>query len=80
MPQSLGLAERLIGGGERDARLIREKMLEVFRSAGVTKVDYIALCEPETLAMVDERIDGPIVALVAAHVGETRLIDNRRIG
>jgi pantoate--beta-alanine ligase len=44
--------------------------------AGITRVDYVALADPQTL---EQRpvVDGPVVALVAAYVGTTRLIDNR---
>ncbi len=42
-------------------------------------MEYVVLAHPETLAEV-ERIDGPTVALIAAFVGTTRLIDNQLLG
>ena len=44
-------------------------------SAGFARVDYLAICDAETLAPL-ERVDGPARALVAAVLGSTRLIDN----
>ncbi len=48
-------------------------------AAAELSVDYVALADPDTLEPV-ERIGGPTVALVAARVGTTRLIDNEIIG
>ena len=52
------------------------RMHERFASAGITQIDYIALADPATLQPV-EQLDRPVVALIAARVGTTRLIDNR---
>ena len=43
--------------------------------AGFTRIDYLAVCDAETLAPV-ERITAPARVLAAAWLGETRLIDN----
>ena len=43
--------------------------------AGFTRIDYLAVCDAETLAPV-ERVAAPARVLVAAWLGETRLIDN----
>jgi pantoate--beta-alanine ligase len=40
------------------------------------RLDYLVLAEPETLAEVEDGYQGPVVLLVAARVGTTRLIDN----
>ena len=44
-------------------------------AAGFTRIDYLAICDAETLAPV-ERIAAPARVLAAAWLGETRLIDN----
>ena len=44
-------------------------------AAGFTHIDYLAVCDAETLAPV-ERIAAPARVLAAAWLGETRLIDN----
>ncbi|TMM03243.1 MAG: pantoate--beta-alanine ligase [Actinobacteria bacterium] len=44
------------------------------------ELDYFELVNPDTLAPVGERIDGgEVLAVVAARVGATRLIDNQSI-
>jgi pantoate--beta-alanine ligase len=44
-------------------------------AAGFSGIDYLAVCDAETLAPLD-RVDRPARILVAAHLGATRLIDN----
>ena len=44
-------------------------------AAGFTRIDYLAVCDAETLAPV-ERITAPARVLAAAWLGQTRLIDN----
>ena len=44
-------------------------------AAGFTRIDYLAVCDAETLAPV-EGISEPARVLAAAWLGETRLIDN----
>jgi len=58
--------------GERSA----EALLEAARAAIVpVEPEYLALVDPDTLEPVTQ-LDGPAVLAVAAHIGDTRLIDN----
>ena len=79
LSQSLRLAEELVSRGQREAIVIRDRMLAHLNSAGGVNVEYVAIVRDET---VDEvaTIDGPVTIAVAARVGTTRLIDNVRIG
>ena len=54
-------------------------MRRVLEAQGIRDIDYISICNPQTLEEQSE-IHSNAVALVAAYVGKTRLIDNRRIG
>ena len=74
--RSLKLAERLVASGERDAVAIKSRMTDTLAAAGIDRVEYIALADPETLAELPH-VDRPTVALIAAFVGSTRLIDNQ---
>ncbi len=76
--RSLNLAADMVRQGELDAAVIKAKMRQVLADAGITRVDYVALAAPETLEEMS-RIDVPAMALIAAHVGNTRLIDNCRL-
>jgi pantoate--beta-alanine ligase len=76
--ESLQLAAELAAGGEQNADVIKGRMRRHLKSAGV-KLDYVELVADGTVKPI-ERITVPTVALVAGHVGQTRLIDNRTIG
>jgi len=77
--QSLRRAGELATQGYRDAAELRREMLAVLERAGITRIDYVALVHRETLANV-EQVTNETVALVAAFVGGTRLIDNCSLG
>jgi len=79
LSQSLRLAEEIISGGERDALVVRERMLAHIASVGGVGVEYVAIVRDGTVDEVAQ-IDGPVTIAVAARVGTTRLIDNVRIG
>ncbi|NIP84238.1 MAG: pantoate--beta-alanine ligase [Planctomycetales bacterium] len=75
LSQSLRLAADLVATGQLDAQVIVRRMRECIQQAGDVQIDYVALADPETLQPV-MRLDGPVVALVAARIGPARLIDN----
>jgi len=76
--RGLRLAHDAWASGARDAEdltaLVRREVEPTF-----DEVDYIALRSPETLEPASDTIDAGVL-LVAAHVGETRLIDNLWLG
>ena len=78
LSRSLEIAAERVAVGERAAESITRRMNEELSSAGINRVDYVAIVDSETLEPVSV-IDRSVVALVAAHVGTTRLVDNRRI-
>lgn len=73
--KSLVLARELVAAGERDAAEIAQRMREVIRSAEDARIDYVALVDPETLQAVAV-VDRPVLAALAVHIENTRLIDN----
>ena len=79
LSRALARAAELVEESEKDAAVLRNEMQQVLIEAGVDQIDYATLADPETLEEVST-IDRTVMALVAAHVGGTRLIDNRRIG
>ena len=72
---SLRHAERRVAEGCRDAATLIHEMREMITAAGDVRIDYVALVDPDTLAPI-QHIDRRSVALLAVHVGATRLIDN----
>ncbi|MGV8886383.1 MAG: pantoate--beta-alanine ligase [Microbacteriaceae bacterium] len=45
----------------------------------LVQLDYLAVVDPGTFLPVDEHFRGPARVLIAARLGETRLIDNERV-
>ena len=77
--RSLEHAAQRTRQGARNAAAMRQEMRSILESAGISRIDYVALVDPGNLAEVDE-VQEDTMALVAAFVGGTRLIDNRRLG
>ena len=81
--QSLGLIAALrailhgVRHGERGATALVERGMKLLASHGIdaAHVDYLAIVNAETLSPV-EFVTGPVLVVVAAHVGGVRLIDN----
>jgi len=76
--RTLDHVEDQIRSGLRDGFEAITEMRQMLIDAGVDSIDYAILADPNTLQTVDS-IQLPVVALIAAHVGTTRLIDNRLI-
>lgn len=71
------IAEVAARGGTPDEAL--SAGCDIFAKRPHIDVDYLVLVDPHTIAEVDPQYCGVALALVAARVGRTRLIDNRRI-
>jgi pantoate--beta-alanine ligase len=75
LSRALAAAAAAAMAGARNTPAIRAAAQGILDDAGV-RTEYFQLVDPDTLLPVD-RIDGPVLALVAAEVGSTRLIDNQ---
>jgi len=64
-----------VAQGVKNVRELVYGASELIRSYPHTKIDYIRLCDPETLEDVD-RVERPTLMALAVWVGKTRLIDN----
>jgi len=73
--QSLQRAQQAVAEGVRDAKELIRSTSELIAASPHTKIDYVAVCDPDTLEDVD-RVDGPTLMALAVRVGGTRLIDN----
>jgi pantoate--beta-alanine ligase len=73
--ESLQNARKLVKRGEKDAAKIIAAASDLIKSHPETTIDYIAVCNPETLDDV-KTIEGPVLMALAVKVGTTRLIDN----
>jgi pantoate--beta-alanine ligase len=73
--RALTRARELADGGETDARRIEAAMRDVLARVPALDVEYAAIVDRDHFQPL-ERIEVPAVAVVAARVGRTRLIDN----
>jgi pantoate--beta-alanine ligase len=75
IPRTLFRIAELAAGGIHDAATLIEAGLTELRQASEVALDYLVIVDPETLEPVGSVASGARV-LIAAQVGETRLIDN----
>ena len=75
LKRTLDLARTQIEEGQRDGFEVITEMRQSLIDGGVTSIDYAVVADPNTLETLDP-IQLPCAILIAAHVGETRLIDN----
>ena len=75
--RALDAVQDAVSAGERDPDVLQERALAVLTSEGI-EPDYLKLVSPDTLVPVTQ-IEDDFLAVLAAHVGETRLIDNQLI-
>ena len=78
LSQTLKYTRKQIESGDTDVYGLMTEMRQMLIDAGVTSIDYAAIADPDTLE-VQEQITLPVVLLLAAHVGKTRLIDNELV-
>lgn len=78
LSQSLRLAQDRLDAGESDLKAITKLMQDQMTSHSEVTLDYVVIVDPDTLRQLDSP-QASMVALIAARVGSTRLIDNRML-
>lgn len=73
--KSLKKAQNLVRAGVTDSAKIISDVSDLITSHPETLIDYVAICDPETLEDM-ETVDRPARMALAVKVGMTRLIDN----
>ena len=76
MSRSLTLAQTRLDDGERDLVAIVSEMKGLLTAHPEIAIDYVSIADPDSLAELNT-VQPQMVALIAARVGKTRLIDNR---
>jgi pantoate--beta-alanine ligase len=72
---SIKKVEELFKKGQRKASTLRDEAMKVLRSKDGVDIEYISICNPDTLIEVDRAKNKDLLA-IACRVGKTRLIDN----
>jgi pantoate--beta-alanine ligase len=75
LSKALTDAQALFNEGERNVHRLETAMMRAVQLAPIARLDYAEIADADTLEPVTEAKRGN-VALVAAHIGKTRLIDN----
>lgn len=75
LSRSMKIAQGLVKSGEKDATKIIKTVKETIESAKLPRIDYIKVCNSESLTELSV-INVPARLILAAFVGKTRLIDN----
>ncbi|MCC9607443.1 pantoate--beta-alanine ligase [Blastopirellula sp. JC732] len=73
--RALRVATERLEAGDRNAASIAAGMRAEMNAAGIREIDYAVLANPQTLETLQTATD-TVVILIAARVGQTRLIDN----
>jgi len=73
--KALTASRRMVKSGETDPVAIIRAAKDIICAAPDTDIDYIAVCDPQTLEGITV-IQGPVLMALAVKVGRARLIDN----
>jgi pantoate--beta-alanine ligase len=79
LPAALRAVQQAFAAGERSVQALEGALRDVLERASGVRVDYACVVHAESLAPIVQA-DGASRALVAAHVGGVRLIDNAALG
>lgn len=73
--KSLVLARQMVASGETETAAISEAARNLIAGFSGTAIDYLTICDPDTLEDMDV-LDRPALMALAVRVGTCRLIDN----
>jgi len=73
--RALLAGKELVENGERSPASIEKAMADLVATEAAVKLDYAAVCRPDTFTEVDTVAPGTLL-VIAAYAGKARLIDN----
>lgn len=75
--KSIEKVKNMVANGERNAAKIIAEARQIIESHRFTTIDYVKLCNPETLEYIENgEIKSDTLLALAVFIGNTRLIDN----
>ncbi len=75
LSKSIKLGNETFAAGEKNAKVIIDKMTELINSEPLAKIDYVKIVDRLTMQQI-ETVDRPALLAIAVYIGKTRLIDN----
>src|SRR3712207_1368051 len=73
--RSLLEAKSVVSTGEKSARKILDRVVEVISAEKMARIDYVELVDFDTFNRIDTLVENNLIAM-AVYIGNTRLIDN----
>lgn len=73
--QALNHAQQMLSQGETNTSVLRSEMMNILKTKNIKRIDYALVVDSDSLESI-QNVRDSAVALIAAHVGDTRLIDN----
>jgi len=75
LSRALHVAEACLAQGERQGAHLVATLRDCIGKEPLARIDYVAVCDPDTLREV-EQLSGTVLVALAVYIGKTRLIDN----
>jgi pantoate--beta-alanine ligase len=75
LSRALLLAEEHLAQGERQGARLMTTLRDCIAKQPLARIDYVTVCDPQTLREVDQ-LSGTVLVALAIYIGQTRLIDN----
>jgi pantoate--beta-alanine ligase len=75
LSRALRLAAERLAQGERQGARLTATLRDCIAQEPLARIDYVAVCDPDTLREV-EQLSGTVLVALAVYIGKTRLIDN----
>lgn len=75
--KSILLAKEMVNMGNKNIKSIIKSIEDLINSTPNARIDYVKICDPETLEYIEDgEIQGKKLLALAVFIGSTRLIDN----
>ena len=68
--------KNLITSGERNPKIIKDKITRIINSKKLLRIDYVSVADSKTLMEISDKIEKKILISIAVYLGEISLIDN----
>jgi pantoate--beta-alanine ligase len=75
LSRALLLTEEHLAQGERQGARLMTTLRDCIAKQPLARIDYVTVCDPQTLREVDQ-LSGTVLVALAIYIGQTRLIDN----
>jgi pantoate--beta-alanine ligase len=75
LSRALRLAADRLAQGERQGQRLAATLRQYIAAEPLARLDYVAVCDAQTLQAVDE-LPATVLVALAVYIGKTRLIDN----